>query len=168
MTVTCFQHDWMYLTNHRVCCTCLTAELYKPGEIIWLKKGELKKMAKATVTNKEMAKKIGNLVDEKNKAYGDSFNRAGKVLAELYPDGVKPKEYRNMLSIIRIIDKLFRVANDQDAFGEDPWQDIVGYGLLACGKKKMTDGQKEEWRKELRAANITLKQSLNCEKRKGK
>jgi len=86
-------------------------------------------------TNKEIAKRIGKLVDKKNKAYGDSFNRAGKVLKELYPNGVQPKDYRNMLSIIRIIDKLFRVANDQDAFGEDPWQDIVGYGLLACGKK---------------------------------
>lgn len=85
--------------------------------------------------HEKTAKKIGKLVDKKNKAYGDSFNRADRILKELYPNGVQPKDYRNLLALIRIIDKLFRIANDQDAFGEDPWQDIVGYGLLACGKK---------------------------------
>lgn len=78
----------------------------------------------------EIAQKIGRLVSEKQLAYGDSFNNAGKVLEILYPDGVKPEQYGDMLTVTRIIDKLFRIANKKDAFGESPYADIAGYGIL--------------------------------------
>ncbi len=35
-----------------------------------------------------------------------------------------------MLAITRIIDKLFRIATKKDAFGESPFKDIAGYGIL--------------------------------------
>lgn len=73
---------------------------------------------------------MGKLVAEKNKAYGCSFNKAQKILEILYPDGVQPKEYINVLAITRVLDKLFRIATDKDAFGENPWRDICGYALL--------------------------------------
>ena len=77
-----------------------------------------------------IAAEIGSLTAEKNKAYGDSFSRACNVLEELYPDGVQPHEFRDMLAIVRVIDKLFRLATRKDAFGESPWRDICGYALL--------------------------------------
>ena len=77
-----------------------------------------------------IAAEIGSLTAEKNKAYGDSFTRACNVLEELYPNGVKPHEFRDMLAIVRVIDKLFRLATRKDAFGESPWRDICGYALL--------------------------------------
>jgi hypothetical protein len=79
---------------------------------------------------------IGRLVDTKNRVYGDSFSKSGEVLKLLYPNGVKPEEYKTLLAVTRIIDKLFRIATDKDALGEDPWSDIVGYGLLALAGKK--------------------------------
>jgi hypothetical protein len=79
---------------------------------------------------------IGWLVDNKNSAYGDSFSNSGEVLKLLYPNGVKPGEYKTLLAVTRIIDTLFRIATDKDAFGEDPWRDIVGYGLLALAANK--------------------------------
>lgn len=77
-----------------------------------------------------IAAEIGSLTAEKNEAYGDSFTRACNVLEELYPNGVKPHEFRDMLAIVRVIDKLFRLATRKDAFGESPWRDICGYALL--------------------------------------
>jgi hypothetical protein len=78
----------------------------------------------------ELAAGIGRLVEEKQKAYGDSFGRSGEILKILYPDGVRPDEYGNVLAVTRIVDKLFRIANQPDAFQESPGRDIAGYGLL--------------------------------------
>lgn len=82
----------------------------------------------------KLGKEIGELVQSKQRSYGDSFGKAGEVLKLLYPDGVEPEQYGDMLTVTRILDKLFRIATDRDALGESPWHDIVGYGLLALGK----------------------------------
>jgi hypothetical protein len=76
------------------------------------------------------AEEIADLVTEKNKAYGDSFAKAGGILKILYPNGIPPESYQTVLVITRIIDKLFRIATDKDALNEDPWKDIMGYALL--------------------------------------
>ncbi len=78
----------------------------------------------------QIGQEIGSLVDEKNAAYGSSFAESHKILSVLYPNGIKPEQYTDALAIIRVIDKLFRIANKKDAFGESPWRDIAGYALL--------------------------------------
>lgn len=83
-----------------------------------------------------LALEISNLLTEKQQAYGDSFGRSNKILEVLYPEGVKVEDYRNMLTIVRIIDKLFRIATDKDAFGEDPFKDVAGYAILAAARNK--------------------------------
>jgi len=77
---------------------------------------------------------IGKLVAEKQIAYGDSFGNSGKILEVLYPYGVTVDQYTDMLTITRIIDKLFRIANRKDAFGESPAMDIAGYAILRYAK----------------------------------
>lgn len=77
------------------------------------------------------AKEVGELVAEKNKAYGDAFGRSGAILKILYPSGVAPEQYDDMLAVVRVLDKLFRIATDKDALGEDPWRDVTGYGVLS-------------------------------------
>lgn len=78
----------------------------------------------------KIGSEIGKLVDLKNSAYGSSFEKSEQILKILYPDGVEPSQYKNMLALTRIIDKLFRIANQKDAFGESPFKDIAGYGIL--------------------------------------
>lgn len=78
----------------------------------------------------EKGAEIGELVEKKNKAYGNSFQEAGAIIRILYPRGIEPDQYDDMLAIIRILDKLFRIATQKDALGENPWQDIAGYGIL--------------------------------------
>lgn len=83
-----------------------------------------------TKTYKQIGEEIGSLVDEKNAAYGSSFAESYKILSVLYPNGIQPYQYTDALAIIRVIDKLFRLANKKDAFGESPWRDIAGYAIL--------------------------------------
>lgn len=78
----------------------------------------------------QIGTEIGNLVDQKNAAYGSSFAECHKILSVLYPNGIKPEQYTDALGIIRVIDKLFRIATAKDAFGESPWKDIAGYAIL--------------------------------------
>ncbi len=79
---------------------------------------------------KDAGEVIGKLVDIKNKKYGDSFRKSGDILEILYPDGIQPDQYDDVLAIARLIDKMFRIATDRDALGESPWEDICGYALL--------------------------------------
>jgi hypothetical protein len=79
----------------------------------------------------------------KQAAYGDAFGKAGDVLRILFPDGVSPDFYDDLLGVVRVIDKLFRIATARDALGEDPWEDLAGYGLLGaarCERSGMTGG----------------------------
>ena len=86
---------------------------------------------------KQIATQIGSLVQEKNEAYGDSFGQACRILEVLYPEGIKPSQYRDALAITRVIDKLFRLANKKDAFGESPWKDICGYAILGVANDEV-------------------------------
>jgi hypothetical protein len=78
----------------------------------------------------EIGAAIGCLVDKKQKAYGRSFDVSGEILKFRYPHGIRPDQYADMLAMVRIDDKLMRIATDKDALGEKPWTDIAGYGLL--------------------------------------
>lgn len=82
-----------------------------------------------------IGKSIGSLVDEKNQAYGDSFNKSGEFLKILYPDGIQPEQYGDMLGIVRVFDKLMRIATNKGAFNENPWTDICGYSILKSEEK---------------------------------
>jgi len=78
----------------------------------------------------ELGQRIGQIVDEKQAAYGDSFHKCADFLRLLYPAGVPPDKYQDMLCLVRIFDKQMRIATDAGAFGESPYSDIAGYGLL--------------------------------------
>ena len=78
------------------------------------------------------ALEVARVVKEKNEAYGSSFSKAGEFLKLLYPEGIQPAQYKDALLLVRIFDKQMRIATDKDAFGENPYQDIQGYGLLGC------------------------------------
>jgi hypothetical protein len=84
----------------------------------------------------KIAEEVGNLVQEKNAAYGNSFADSHKILSVLYPNGIQPEQYTDALAIIRVVDKLFRIATNKDAFGESPWRDIAGYSLLGIANAK--------------------------------
>jgi hypothetical protein len=95
---------------------------------------------------KQLGTEVGKLVDTKQVSYGDSFNRGGDILRTLYPNGVSPDQYDDMLAIIRIVDKLFRIATHggKDPMKESPARDIAGYGLLTAARHETPRGEPTE------------------------
>ena len=85
-------------------------------------------------TFETLGQRIGALVDVKNAQYGDSTNKTGQILAILYPDGVKPEQYHDMMLITRILDKLNRIANGNQG-EENAFQDLAGYSLLGMKER---------------------------------
>ncbi|HOS77543.1 MAG TPA: hypothetical protein PLL15_05830 [Syntrophales bacterium] len=85
---------------------------------------------------------IGALVDRKNAAYGDSFAKAGAFLSLIYPHGIAPDQYPDALGLVRVFDKMMRIATnrDRDPFGEDPWEDIAGYAILMSTQRRDLKG----------------------------
>jgi len=73
----------------------------------------------------KIGSEIGKLVEQKNQAYGNSFSNSRDVLKVLYPNGITPEQYGDMLAITRIIDKLFRVATKKDALSDRDWETIL-------------------------------------------
>jgi hypothetical protein len=93
----------------------------------------------------ELARMLGAVTDAKNKAYGDSFDRAGGILQILYPNGVQPAQYTDMLALVRILDKLSRIAAGHDGFqGESAFNDLVGYGLLGAMRRLREQAEREQ------------------------
>jgi len=104
------------------------------GEEIILTRHQTKIPRKSRFLN--IATEIGNLVDEKNAAYGDSVNTSAEAFKLLYPNGIKIEQYSDALLLVRIWDKMKRIATRKDAFGESPFEDISGYSLLGAEKDK--------------------------------
>jgi hypothetical protein len=78
----------------------------------------------------EIGEEIGKLVAEKNLSYGSSFSKCGDFLRLLYPNGIQPEQYTDLLLLARIFDKCCRLATRKDAFGESPYRDMCGYSIL--------------------------------------
>lgn len=85
---------------------------------------------------RKIALEVAELVEKKQAAYGDSFGKAGAVMRILYPGGIPPEKMDDALTIVRVLDKLFRIATDRDALGEDPWVDTCGYATLAAARRR--------------------------------
>lgn len=83
----------------------------------------------------QIALDVARLVQQKQLAYGDSFGKSGQILRILYPGGISHDQMDQALTVVRVLDKLFRIANEPEAFGESPWADVIGYGLLAEGRR---------------------------------
>ena len=95
----------------------------------------------------KIAKECADLVTKKNKAYGNSFERAGEILKILFPNGVGVDQYQDMLTVTRVLDKLFRICSgDKKAFEENPWRDVLGYSLLSVCSEEKTEDEKTEYK----------------------
>lgn len=110
----------------------------------------------------EIGREVGKLVAEKQLAYGNSYGNSGKILSILFPNGVMPDQYTELLAICRVVDKLFRLANDPTYGGESPWSDIVGYGLLRLGawEDKQTESEPQAPKKPTRLDDSVASQGV--------
>jgi len=105
----------------------------------------------------EIGKEVGELVEQKNAAYGSAFEKAGQILEVLYPNGITPDQYSDMLAMVRILDKMFRIATNKKAFNEEPWKDIAGYGILGIHKEQPLE--EEELKQLLEDSDVAKKET---------
>lgn len=88
----------------------------------------------------KLGKETGNLVDKKQKAYGDSVAKTYQLM-QIFLQNYEnedntytiPKSLlKHILLQVRIIDKQNRIFNnpDGDLMSENPYIDTVGYGML--------------------------------------
>ena len=85
---------------------------------------------------KEKCDSIRDLLLEKNKSYGDSA---------INPQNIFSRHGAEVLICSRIDDKLNRIKNQQeDAFGEDVVQDLIGYLVLLLVVRDKGKGAKDE------------------------
>lgn len=73
-------------------------------------------------------------VRDKNKEYGNAFKKVSEVLSILFPSGITSDKYHDVALLIRVLDKICRIANTNDeGVKKDAWLDICGYALLRLG-----------------------------------
>lgn len=93
-----------------------------------------------SVYNRRLAdcgKEIAETVVEKNLAYGDAINKVAGIMMILFPNGVQPRQYMDLLLLVRDLDKTCRIADgNPDAFEESPWKDKAGYGICGMATKR--------------------------------
>lgn len=77
----------------------------------------------------EKATEIGKLVSEKNKQYGNAINNVDSILKILYPNGISVEQYKDLSVMVRMLDKMFRIAHGNKG-SENAYNDLCGYGLL--------------------------------------
>lgn len=96
---------------------------------------EEKLLAKAKRLRKAGVFVTKNTID-KNRKYGDAARKVTDLLYTLYPEGIRPDQYPNALLLIRLLDKVVRLASytpeRQNEDDESPWVDVAGYGLLGA------------------------------------
>ena len=73
---------------------------------------------------------LGELVRSKNLAYGNSVDTSARAFELLFPDGIPKDKFVQALLLVRIWDKMMRIATQEEAFEESPFDDIAGYGIL--------------------------------------
>ena len=91
---------------------------------------------------KTCGEKIAKVVVEKNAAYGDASHKVTQILKILYPEGVTHDRLQDMLILTRVLDKLVRIAcGNKKAFGESPWSDVAGYGIIGMAEDLTKEGE---------------------------
>lgn len=83
---------------------------------------------------KAIGAEIGAKTADKNRKYGDSAGKTGAMFRVIFPDGIPVSAYDDVLLLVRILDKVVRVATGAPDDEESPYSDLAGYGLIGVGK----------------------------------
>ena len=82
-------------------------------------------------------------VRDKNKEYGSAFRKVSEILSILFPSGMTPDKYDDAALLIRVLDKICRIANtNSEEVKKDAWLDICGYALLRLGDLNGVESEK--------------------------
>jgi hypothetical protein len=83
---------------------------------------------------KKITDDLASILSIKDEAYGNAFDKTTQILSLLYPNGIRVEQYKDLHVIIRMLDKISRIARDNDPLGESPYMDIAGYSILSLAR----------------------------------
>lgn len=83
---------------------------------------------------KKITDDLAAILSTKDEAYGNAFDKTTQILSLLYPNGIRVEQYKDLHVIIRMLDKISRIARDNDPLGESPYMDIAGYSILSLAR----------------------------------
>jgi len=91
-----------------------------------------------------ISRDVVSIVKEKNREYGSAFQKVSHILSILFPNGIPTNKYHDVAILIRVLDKICRIAsaNDKDV-KKDAWLDITGYGLLRLSEGDLNGVESE-------------------------
>jgi hypothetical protein len=114
-------------------------------------------------TFQDIALETADTLVLKDKAYGSSFNKTAEFLKLLFPDGVVDDQYSHLMYIVRVLDKIGRIANCSLLPPEegvlDAYKDINGYTTLML--KKLYDESEDAKLKEEETIIVTHEDTNN-------
>lgn len=129
ITLGCSKNDWACDSGCNV--SVGDCEYYVPDTVS--KDGQPKKDGRY----ERIGREVGELVDNKNKAYGNSVNCTELFLRALWPQGIPVEAYPDVGPFTRIFEKMKRTASEKAVEDtEDPREDIAGYGIILAERKK--------------------------------
>jgi len=111
-------------------------------------------------TLKELTNELGEMLEEKQKAYGDAIEESGKFLSVLYPNGIPPESYQTVALLVRMFDKMKRIANG--ASNENSWKDLAGYSVQGW-KIMLKEQQTKEGLENLNKFEETIKKKFSID-----
>ena len=77
-----------------------------------------------------IAKQVVDAVQRGNKETGNCITETTKVIRILFPNGIPSGKEQDEAIIVRILDKMFRIANAQGNTSAI-WQELTAYALNA-------------------------------------
>ncbi len=91
-----------------------------------------------------ISRDVVGVVKEKNREYGSAFQKVSEILTILFPNGIPTNKYHDVAILIRVLDKVCRIAsaNDKDV-KKDAWLDLTGYGLLRLSEGDLNGVESE-------------------------
>jgi len=93
---------------------------------------------------KQIASDVAIIVEEKNREYGGAFQKVSEILSILFPNGIPRSKYHDVAILVRVLDKICRIATANDKnVKKDAWLDITGYGLLRLGEGDLNGVESE-------------------------
>ena len=76
---------------------------------------------------------IGALVDKGIPVSNGNPHEAVAVVRALFPHGIKPEQYDDLLAMIRMIDSMFLISREKKSAGKTShYMDIVCWGIRKC------------------------------------